>query len=284
MVLRRGARVDVYRNRLELIRNHTERLLLPGIQAHLRRQARQLHTGLFFSDESSNALELASVSVSGIDSRLTATLNIDPSSVFRLPIPDIGAQQHWPAFLLHPESDTGILLRVWAPGLRYGIENTSELGTDVWGFRANGLPLLQGTREYAAIIETMGERITQVNESTRQTIMRMLADGVASGAGGRTLAARIEAIVPAIQGRISSPARARVIARTEAAFASAQSSVTTYELAGVGFVDIVDGPGCGWASHNGSPVAMGLRVTVGQYQQTPLSHPNCRRGALPVVD
>lgn len=282
MVLRRGARVGTYRNRLELIRNHTERLLYPDIQAHLRRQARQLRPGMFFTAEGRN--ERATVNLSQIDRRLTVARNIDPSSVFRLPIPDIGAQQHWPAFLLNPEADTGILLRVWAPGLRYGIENTSELGTDVWGFKGNGLPLLQGTREYAEIIETMGQRITQINESTRQTVMRMLAQGVARGEGGRTLAARIEAIIPAIQGRISAPARARVIARTEAAYASAQSSVTTYELAGVGHVDIVDGPGCGWFSHNGSPVASGLRVTVSQYQRTPLSHPNCRRGALPVVE
>ena len=272
MVLRRGSRVDAYRVRLDLIRTHTEKLLYPGIQQHLNRQARQLRPSLFFTEESRNELENL------------PTLNIDPSSVFRLPRPDIAAQLHWPKFLLNPESDTGVLLRVWAPGLRYSIENTSELGTDVWGFKGNGLPLLQGTREYAEIVETMGQRITGINETTRQTVMRMLAEGVARGEGGRTLAQRIQGIIPGIKGRISSAARARMIARTEAAYSSALSSVKTYQLAGVEYVDIVDGPECGWSSHDDRTLARGLRVTVGQYNLTPLAHPNCRRGALPVIE
>ena len=266
MAVRRGTRARMFGRRLRAVRNHSEGLLYPGIRQYLLRQAYQLRPELFF-DRAENQ----------------RVLNIDPDSVFRLPVFDIGAQMHWPAFLLNPESDTGILLRVWAPGLRYDIENTSALGTDVWGFQQRGLPLLQGTREYSEIMRTMGGRITRINETTRQRVMRLLAEGVERGEGGRTLAQRIERVIPGIRGRISSPARARMIARTEAAFASAESSVKTYELAGVELVDIEDGPECGWFTHNERPLARGQRVPLERYQRTPLAHPNCRRVAIPVV-
>lgn len=48
---------------------------------------------------------------------------------------------------------------------------------------------------------------------------------------------------------------------------------------GIEYMEIMDGPGCGWSSHQDSRKANGLIVTVEEAAKYPLSHPRCRRVA-----
>lgn len=53
---------------------------------------------------------------------------------------------------------------------------------------------------------------------------------------------------------------------------------------GIGFVEVFDGPNCGWTSHDDN-LANGKIVTLQEAGAHPLSHPNCRRafGARPDI-
>ena len=73
------------------------------------------------------------------------------------------------------------------------------------------------------------------------------------------------------------------IARTEVAQASAAAASAVWDELGVQWVDIWDGSGCGWTTHDDPDKANGSRRTLEAYQAQPLSHPNCRRVALPVL-
>lgn len=72
--------------------------------------------------------------------------------------------------------------------------------------------------------------------------------------------------------------------RTKVALAHAHASLSVYTAAGIQYVELTDGPSCGLLSHNSPPLANGMIVPVDLYQAFPLSHPNCRRDALPRPD
>jgi hypothetical protein len=46
---------------------------------------------------------------------------------------------------------------------------------------------------------------------------------------------------------------------------------------GVKFVEVMDGPGCGWTSHDDTTQANGMIMTLDDSRAYPISHPNCRR-------
>lgn len=52
---------------------------------------------------------------------------------------------------------------------------------------------------------------------------------------------------------------------------------------GVRYVEVLDGPGCGWTFHSDTETALGKVVSVEEAREWPLAHPNCRRtfGARP---
>lgn len=46
---------------------------------------------------------------------------------------------------------------------------------------------------------------------------------------------------------------------------------------GIQFVEVMDGPGCGWASHDDTQQANGMILELDEARAYPVSHPNCRR-------
>jgi hypothetical protein len=89
-----------------------------------------------------------------------------------------------------------------------------------------------------------------------------------------------------LQEEIESPAfwswRSDTIARTEVALALNKGTVQTYRDANVATVTLVDGPGCLLDGHDDSVEGVdGDVVTVEEFDQYPLGHPNCRRDAIP---
>lgn len=77
--------------------------------------------------------------------------------------------------------------------------------------------------------------------------------------------------------------RAETVARTEMASASQHAAHQRYGDAGVTEVDILDGPSCGWTSHDDPDLADGSRRTIQEAEEYEISHPNCQRVSLPVV-
>lgn len=77
--------------------------------------------------------------------------------------------------------------------------------------------------------------------------------------------------------------RAETIARTEMAYAAQAGAHERYEERGVRHVEIIDGPGCGWTSHDDPDKADGSIRTISEARMHPLSHPNCRRVSVPVL-
>ena len=89
-----------------------------------------------------------------------------------------------------------------------------------------------------------------------------------------------------LQREIESPAfwswRSDTIARTEVALALNKGTVQTYRDANVETVTLVDGPGCLLDGHDDSlPGVDGTVVTVQEFDDNPIGHPNCRRDGIP---
>lgn len=163
--------------------------------------------------------------------------------------------------------------------------------------------LLVGTEAFTNVhpvvvrlLTEAGQRIVQINDVTRQAVQETLNAGMARGLSDFQIARGVTEQVDAV-GNVTREAfrglrdvveetytgRAQTIARTEMAMANNQASAETYRMAGVTEVDIRDGISCGWLFHEDSDLADGSRRTLGEYLQTPLSHPNCLRSDVPVL-
>ena len=126
------------------------------------------------------------------------------------------------------------------------------------------------------ILDAAGERIVSVRGTTRAVVRAQLRVAVRSGLTN----AQTERL---IRDSIGEMWRAERIARTETAFATNEASAQVYEARGVDEVEIFDGAGCGWTSHNDPLLANGRIVSVAEFRAQPISHPNCVRAAAPVV-
>ncbi len=120
-------------------------------------------------------------------------------------------------------------------------------------------------------------RVTNINKVTRNRIANIVEDGVSRKLTDRQIGLEIGEAM-------GQPARGQMIARTELALADQQSAVDRYRAGGVEVVEVFDGPGCGWTSHDDPDIANGSVRTLDQAETQPLSHPNCRRAFLPVTD
>ena len=72
---------------------------------------------------------------------------------------------------------------------------------------------------------------------------------------------------------------------TKAAVANNAGSVNRYAELGIGWVEVMDGSGCGWTSHDDMDRANGSIRTLEDAANHPIAHPRCRRalGARPDV-
>lgn len=77
-----------------------------------------------------------------------------------------------------------------------------------------------------------------------------------------------------------------MIVRTKSAEAGQLGGFAQARTIGVEFMEIMDGPGCGLASHQDPRKANGLILPLAEAEQFPLSHPRCRRttSARPDID
>lgn len=125
----------------------------------------------------------------------------------------------------------------------------------------------------------VGERVAQIDETTRQLLREELQAAFAEGAGGslQDLAGRI---AEAVGGSAAfSPARALTIARTETAIAYNAGALLTYRQNGIDRVEVSDGDG-----DEECEEADGEIWTLEEALADPVAHPNCVRSFAPVVE
>ena len=155
-------------------------------------------------------------------------------------------------------------------------------------------PLSRTSPVIRALRDIGAERITLINDYTRAQAERHLTLGAAERLGvhelayGQTERAREVAartgwrpIRDVVQQTYHN--RAEAIAVTEIALGSQHAAHDRYASAGVTHVRIIDGPDCGWTSHDDPDKANGSIRTLDEAQERPLSHPRCRRVSLPLT-
>lgn len=123
----------------------------------------------------------------------------------------------------------------------------------------------------------LGERITQIDESTRDMVRGVLQATLEdhTSDSAQELAGRIRDLDP----YAFSPARALTIGRTETAIAVGHGAGLAYRQNGIEHVEISDGD-----DDDECAEADGQIWTVDEYLAEPIAHPNCVRSAAPVLD
>jgi hypothetical protein len=127
----------------------------------------------------------------------------------------------------------------------------------------------------------IGVNVKSITETTLEILRNRVEDAIARGLSIEQLVAGTDT-VGGLRDLFGS--RAEVIARTETAVAYNATSAAGYRDSGlVEEVEVFDGPECGWTEHDDPDLADGSTRTLDEFDDYPISHPNCQRSAGPVV-
>jgi hypothetical protein len=135
-------------------------------------------------------------------------------------------------------------------------------------------------RDVKRVIREAGKRMAELAVSTDRT---------AVGAGrelSRFLEQRGLAAVRYANGaRHGLDEYGQMVIRTKTALAYNEGSLNGAQEAGAKYVEVFDGPGCGWSGHEDPTQALGMIISIDEARAHPISHPNCRRsfGARPDI-
>lgn len=171
-----------------------------------------------------------------------------------------------------PESDVAILEQLI---LRYS--------QPMWDF-SSGLAAEAVSVDPSTVINQAARarilrRATTINDTTREAVARVIDQGIADRLTDSQIADRLEGVVEQTYA-----GRADTIARTELAIVDQDAAHDRYREAGVGQVEIFDGPNCGWTFHDDPDKANGSIRTLNEAEDYPIAHPNCVRASAPVID
>jgi hypothetical protein len=129
-----------------------------------------------------------------------------------------------------------------------------------------------------------------IRTMSREHIADKLITGQTAQQAARELAGSLEgrgiaAVVYKNGARHGLADYADMLVRTKSAEAYSVATLTQIERAGIGWVEVFDGVGCGWTRHDDPDKANGTVRSLRECQQAPVSHPRCRRafGARPDV-
>lgn len=150
-----------------------------------------------------------------------------------------------------------------------------------WGFTSGVVaPLVDVAVTDVLSAKARGDllkRAKNINDFTRGKVKGAIENGIRKRQTDAQIGKEIGKV-------LDNPSRGRTIARTELALADQGAATDRYREAGVKMVEVFDGAGCGWSSHEDGDKAHGSIRTLRQAEAQPLSHPNCRRGFMPVTD
>lgn len=158
-------------------------------------------------------------------------------------------------------------------------------------------------RNIGAIIDEVGLRVTQINESSRDAIRALVKREIESGSNADRLQDQLRTLTRSWAGltgpvsmseedrrRLSASeamarSRAHSISLTETGNAYNKSSLAAYRESGlVTRVVVYDGADCGWEAHDDPDLAAGSSRSLDEAAGHPLSHPHCQRAFGPQVE
>lgn len=128
-----------------------------------------------------------------------------------------------------------------------------------------------------------------IRELARDQVRAKVTIGQTATQAGRDLAAAlrdrgITAVIYANGRAVSLPTYADMVIRTKTAEAYQEGGFNQGERLGVQWWEVMDGPDCGWTSHDDPTKANGMIVDLDTAREHPTSHPNCRRSTSPRPD
>ena len=140
------------------------------------------------------------------------------------------------------------------------------------------------------LVEQSAQRVTEVNKTTRKHIQRAITKAQERGysvretayGSKRTRKDKFKPLDDVIKELYHG--RPECIARTELAIANNNAQIRRFASMGMNTVDVFDGPGCGWTTHDDPDKANGTTRSVEDSLRMPISHPNCVRSFLPSID
>lgn len=136
---------------------------------------------------------------------------------------------------------------------------------------------------HMALIKELGKKITRINATTREQIVKTIVEGMRRGYSINQIAHGYEAEnYPGIAGVFSNAKgyRAEMIARTESGTAYNMANLLAYEDLEQGKVLVLDGVDFDDACR----AANGSVWTIEKARAKPLEHPNCVRAFAPHID
>jgi len=158
-----------------------------------------------------------------------------------------------------------------------GLEDAYDLAGQAVGER---IRMKRNSPAMRRIIREIGERITAIENTTRQRVGAYVTSATESGLSPDALADMIEGDASGAFNAV----RAMTISRTEAALVYSRGSTAAYRDSGrVEKVIVFDGDGCGWTGHDDPDLADGSVRTLDEAEEWPLAHPNCFSGDTMVI-
>jgi HK97 family phage portal protein len=139
-----------------------------------------------------------------------------------------------------------------------------------------GLPDLAqlAADRYGETVKALAERVTNINETTREQIARIVKDGLTAGEHPRVIARSLTDLFTDMK-----RSRAETIARTETANVMNLSAIDAYEASGVvTAVKVLDGD-----FDEECARVNGQTWSFAQARANPIAHPRCVRAYAPVV-
>jgi hypothetical protein len=133
-------------------------------------------------------------------------------------------------------------------------------------------PRKADTSIYDYVRAKVGERITGINNTTREKVQKLVAEGIEQGMSPQDLGSALK------ESAAFDAARADMIARTETAYAYNDSAIQSYLSLDVEQVQVIDGDKDAECAH-----ADGATWSMDEALSNPISHPNCTRDFIPVV-
>lgn len=138
----------------------------------------------------------------------------------------------------------------------------------------------QGVREDVKVV---------IRETVRDRVRAKVFTGQTAVQAGKDLAAElaergVTAVTYANGAKVSLPQYAEMVVRTKTAEAYQEGGMNQGERLGIEWWEVMDGPGCGWSSHDDPMKADGMIVPLATAREHPTSHPNCRRSTSPRPD
>jgi hypothetical protein len=192
--------------------------------------------------------------------------------------------------------------RTFLSTVRPAIELVGASATDAVGAEL-GLDVSFDLFARKPVLDDVATRIRSIPETSRDAIRRLIGEGIEKGLSVEQIVrgvppgtSNVRGPVPefaGIRGLVDSwsstgtgrilgggtayGSRSYLVALTETASAWNVAATESYRASGIGFVEVFDGPDCGWSRHDDPDLAHGSIRSLAEAKAQPLSHPRCQR-------